>query len=303
MTSVSLCVAKRWPRASSSRAQLAVVVDLAVEDDHDRAVLVEDRLVAGREVDDAQALDAEPDRRHRHAIRASPGRGARAPRTCAASASRVGVPPSLLSLSDDPAHGASHYPRGRCAPRRPGIGEVSLQRISGAVPAPPRLVRGRRRLDVVRPAQRHGDARAAALWTAALRRASARRPPPRRVRRGDRPAAACATAPHPADLGHAQARLNRLEALMAGGRAAGRRSRRAGGRTDRRRSRAPRAAGRRRPSATVAPGRPPATPAPPASGSARAGGDQQTVLAVLDQLGDAHDARRHDRAAPSPSPP
>ena len=42
-------------------AQLAVVVDLAVED-HDRlAVLAEDRLVAGGQVDDAQALDAEPD--------------------------------------------------------------------------------------------------------------------------------------------------------------------------------------------------------------------------------------------------
>ena len=40
--------------------QLAEVVDLAVEDDDDRAVLVVDRLVAGLEVDDAQPLDAEP---------------------------------------------------------------------------------------------------------------------------------------------------------------------------------------------------------------------------------------------------
>ena len=44
-------------------AQLAEVVDLAVEDDPDRAVLVVDRLVAGREVDDAQPAHAE-----RHAL-------------------------------------------------------------------------------------------------------------------------------------------------------------------------------------------------------------------------------------------
>ena len=46
-------------RADQGLAQLAVVVDLAVEDDDDRPVLVGDRLVAGREVDDAQPLDAE----------------------------------------------------------------------------------------------------------------------------------------------------------------------------------------------------------------------------------------------------
>ena len=61
MTSVSPWVAKRCPRATSSARSSRVVVDLAVEDDRDRAVLVEDRLVAGREVDDAQALDAEGD--------------------------------------------------------------------------------------------------------------------------------------------------------------------------------------------------------------------------------------------------
>ena len=60
MTSVSPCVAKRVARALQALAQLAVVVDLAVEDDRDRAVLVEDRLVAGGEVDHAQALDPEP---------------------------------------------------------------------------------------------------------------------------------------------------------------------------------------------------------------------------------------------------
>ena len=61
MTSVSPCVANRWPRASQLLAQLLEVVDLAVEDDDDRSILVEDRLVAGHEIDDAQALDPEPD--------------------------------------------------------------------------------------------------------------------------------------------------------------------------------------------------------------------------------------------------
>ena len=42
-------------------AQLAVVVDLAVEDDTDRAVLVEDRLVPAGQVDDRQPPHPEPD--------------------------------------------------------------------------------------------------------------------------------------------------------------------------------------------------------------------------------------------------
>jgi len=49
-------------------AQLAVVVDLAVEDDRHRSILVEDRLPSPREVDDAESphpqadppLDVEP---------------------------------------------------------------------------------------------------------------------------------------------------------------------------------------------------------------------------------------------------
>ena len=60
MTSVSVCVSNRWPFASSSRAQLAVVVDLAVEDDPDRAVLVRERLLAGDEVGDREPAVAEP---------------------------------------------------------------------------------------------------------------------------------------------------------------------------------------------------------------------------------------------------
>ena len=44
--------------AAQSLPQLAEVVDLAVEDDDDGSVLVEDRLIAGNEVDDPQSLDA-----------------------------------------------------------------------------------------------------------------------------------------------------------------------------------------------------------------------------------------------------
>ncbi len=61
MTSVSPSVAKRWPLRSQLLAQLPEVVDLAVEDDHDRTVLVENRLIAGHEIDDPQALNPETD--------------------------------------------------------------------------------------------------------------------------------------------------------------------------------------------------------------------------------------------------
>ena len=58
-----------WPCPSSSARSCAVVVDLAVEDGDDVAVLVRDGLVAGREVDHAEAAVAE---------RAAPERGGRA---------------------------------------------------------------------------------------------------------------------------------------------------------------------------------------------------------------------------------
>ena len=45
------------------RDQLLVVVDLAVEDDDDRAVLVVERLLARGEVDDRQSAVAKPDAR------------------------------------------------------------------------------------------------------------------------------------------------------------------------------------------------------------------------------------------------
>ena len=47
--------------AAQAAPQLAEVVDLAVEHDGHRAILVVDGLVARDEVDHAQALDAEPD--------------------------------------------------------------------------------------------------------------------------------------------------------------------------------------------------------------------------------------------------
>src|SRR6185312_3142243 len=54
---------RREPVAAlnQSAAQLAVVVDLAVEYDDLRAVLVENRLMSPREIDDAQAAHAEAD--------------------------------------------------------------------------------------------------------------------------------------------------------------------------------------------------------------------------------------------------
>ena len=85
-------------------AQLAVVVDLAVEDDHDRAVLVGDRLVAGREVDHAQALDAEPGAVGRED---APLVGAAMLEARAhLLEQRPADPASVVArLSDDPAHG------------------------------------------------------------------------------------------------------------------------------------------------------------------------------------------------------
>ena len=62
MTSASQRERKRWPRASSAGPVVGVVVDLAVEDQPDAIVLVGHRLIAGGQVDDAQAAEAEADR-------------------------------------------------------------------------------------------------------------------------------------------------------------------------------------------------------------------------------------------------
>ena len=63
MTSVSLLVWKRWPSGLQLGDQFLEVVDLAVEDDDDRAVFVEQRLLAGGDVDDRQAPVAEAEAR------------------------------------------------------------------------------------------------------------------------------------------------------------------------------------------------------------------------------------------------
>ena len=51
--------AEAMPPRLEPRAQLAEVVDLAVEDGADRAVLVRDRLMAALDVDDREAADPE----------------------------------------------------------------------------------------------------------------------------------------------------------------------------------------------------------------------------------------------------
>ena len=60
-TSVSPSRAKSWPLRSSSRRSSRVVVDLAVLDHVDGAVLVGDRLVAALEVDDREPARGQPD--------------------------------------------------------------------------------------------------------------------------------------------------------------------------------------------------------------------------------------------------
>jgi hypothetical protein len=63
------CGAEAVAARAEGIAQLAEIVNLAVVDDDHRAVLVEHRLGAGREVDDRQAGVREPDaRRHVHAL-------------------------------------------------------------------------------------------------------------------------------------------------------------------------------------------------------------------------------------------
>ena len=81
MVGVSPVPRSRCPCSSSSARSGAEVVDLAVEDGDDDAVLVRDRLIAGREVDHAQPPVAEraaAERGGRSVIRATmPNRVAR----------------------------------------------------------------------------------------------------------------------------------------------------------------------------------------------------------------------------------
>ena len=70
MTSVSLRERNRWPRAISSSRSAREVVDLAVEDELNRAVLVRHRLVgAGAEVDDLQPPETEAGAARRRYVR------------------------------------------------------------------------------------------------------------------------------------------------------------------------------------------------------------------------------------------
>ncbi len=156
MTSVSPWVANGARGRSSSRAQLAVVVDLAVEHDDDRAVLVVDRLVARLEVDHAQALDARARRRRRGGCRASPGRGARAPRTSARAARgrpparRGRTCPAMPHMSDERA-AARFLTRVRTAQHggRVGPGDEAARAPAAVGGDRPRRRRRRRRARVV----------------------------------------------------------------------------------------------------------------------------------------------------------
>ena len=63
MISVSQRLVKRWPSERSSIADRRVLVELTVLRRPDRAVLVRERLMSVRDVDDAQAADADRDPR------------------------------------------------------------------------------------------------------------------------------------------------------------------------------------------------------------------------------------------------
>jgi hypothetical protein len=117
---VAVC-RQRVPARDELLAQLAVVVDLAVQDDRDGAVLVEDRLVAGGEVDHAQALDpqrdvggAEDPARVRPAVLEA--------RAHALGQLRVDVVPVRAQLSDDSAHPTIQRSGGRVSHARKRIG-------------------------------------------------------------------------------------------------------------------------------------------------------------------------------------
>ncbi len=60
IASVSQRLRKTWPSRSQRGAQFGVVVDLAVEDDDDRTVLVVHRLLAAADVDDREPPVAKP---------------------------------------------------------------------------------------------------------------------------------------------------------------------------------------------------------------------------------------------------
>ena len=108
MISVSVCVRKTWPLASQLRLALGIVEQLAVEDDGDGAVLVEDRLLAVGEADDGEAAVGEAEAGADQDSRRRQGRDARALAPCAAAT--AGIRLTLAGEVDDSsnaAHGSS----------------------------------------------------------------------------------------------------------------------------------------------------------------------------------------------------
>ena len=92
-TSVSLVEANTWPAALQLRAQLAVVVDAAVEDDGEAERLVDHRLrAARRQVDDREPPVREPDRPVDPDALRRPARAGRSTACMRASAARSGAP-------------------------------------------------------------------------------------------------------------------------------------------------------------------------------------------------------------------
>ena len=91
---------------------------LAVQHHHDRAVLVEDRLVPGHQVDHAQALNAEA-RPLRHVHPPSVRAAVLQRRTHLDEEERLDRPALSVHLSDDSAHWTWAKPRRGQAPTRP----------------------------------------------------------------------------------------------------------------------------------------------------------------------------------------
>ena len=110
-------------------AQVRVVVDLAVEDDLDRAVFVAERLRSRREVDDAQPPVPERGdaRRTRRPLRRA--RGARSRRACEAAAQRSSArSPSVATIPAMP-HMPRPLPSART--RRPAPRQTTAAREPG----------------------------------------------------------------------------------------------------------------------------------------------------------------------------
>ena len=198
---MSPCVRKRCPARSSSRAQLGVVVELAVLDDVDGAVLVRDRLVAGLEVDDREPARSEADgpfdegavavgaaveelrahprelvrvggpaspRRFRRSRTWAPSLVAAPAQSCAASGRRSGRR-SRSACAGRAAPSGRRSTRGRARASRP-----SRSRSRGA-PARTRSGPGGRPAAASTPAARPRAARRSAGGSAAGRRGSCRR--------------------------------------------------------------------------------------------------------------------------------